>query len=79
MPSTIKMYKRRPKETLDYFANQYKCCIARCVYQSKKAHAGDDQQWAVMLIRIGMSTPDTLLAITFQITTGDIASKKRAH
>lgn len=41
-------------------------------------HAGDDQQWAVMLLRNEVLTADTLNAITLQLTAGAIASKKLA-
>lgn len=78
MLSAIQTCKRRPSESPDVFANRYKCCVARYINQSSVTHPGDDQQWAVMLLRNAMLTPDTLNAITFQLTAGAVTNKKRS-
>lgn len=70
MLSAIQECKRKSSEMPEVFANRYKACIARYINQSSASHQGDDQQWAVMLLRNAMLTPDTLNAITFQLTAG---------
>lgn len=77
--SSIQTCKRKPTEAADIFANRFKASIARYVNQSTNSHQGEDQQWAVMLLRNAMLTPDTLNAITFQLTTGAALSTTKAR
>lgn len=79
MLNEIQTCKRRPSETADVFANRYKACIARYVNQTTVSSPGSDKQWAVMLLRNAMLSPDTLNAITFQLTTGASTSSSRDH
>lgn len=45
--------------------------------KSTVTHKGDHQQWAIMLLKNSMISPDTLNAITFLLTAGAAISKKR--
>lgn len=76
--SDIQSCKRKPSESPDVFATRYKTCVARYVNQSTAANRGDDQQWAVMLLRNAMLTPDTLNAITFQLTAGATSANRKS-
>lgn len=53
-----------------FLTHRYKNCIARYINHSAVRHARDDQQWAVMLLKKAMLTPDTLNAITIQMAVG---------
>lgn len=62
--------KRRPSKSVDVFFNCYKACIARYINQSTVSSHGKDNQWAIMLLRNVMLSPDRLNSFTFQPTNG---------
>lgn len=71
------MCSRKHIKNTDVFENLFKACVARYIHQLMATGQGDDQQWAVMLLRDAMLTYKTLSDITFQLTTG--ASLEKGH
>lgn len=79
MISAIQTFKRKHHETPEVFENLYKISISLYINQSTLSHRGDDQQWAVMILRNAIITPDMLNAITFQLTAASSIAKQQDH
>lgn len=78
MLSDIQACKQKPTESPDVFSNRYKTLVFRYVNQLTVAHKGDNHQCAVMLLSNALLTPDTLNALTFQLTAGASIAKRKS-
>lgn len=77
MLSDIQTCNRKPREIPGVFFNRFTRCITMYIIHLTIKNYGEDQQWAIMLLRNAMISPDPLKDLIFKVTAGETIAKKK--